>query len=366
MKKAFTLLEILLVIAAIGILAAIVIVAINPQQQLAQVRNAGRQNDSSTIQKAINQYLIDEGRFPSSINTLDDFEIVEICHPDVDSVTCDAESLAQLTDLTPKYIARIPIDPNASANRSGYALQKISGNITVFNTQTELNQLSSSIPQPTISREGLVGHWSFQDGEGMSVLDNSDFESQGSLVDSVSWSSDVPGRISSWASSSLAFDGGYVDIPYNSEFDITGDITLSTWVKAEDISAYAPLVGRLSYAESFLYQMYLENEELGLYFENPGTTNVFWQGRSISESMQYNQWHHVAITREGNLVTYYVDGQSIGTRTTSLEIRTDTESGIIIGADGWGPDFVGNMVDVRIYERPLSTTEIMTLSLGFP
>ncbi len=69
-KKAFTLLEILLVVAAIAILAGIVIVAINPGKQLAQVRNAARKSDLSTILNAIYQYSLDnDGLFPNNIDT---------------------------------------------------------------------------------------------------------------------------------------------------------------------------------------------------------------------------------------------------------------------------------------------------------
>jgi len=69
-KNGFTLLEILLVVAAIAILAGIVIVAINPGKQLADTRNATRQTDVKTISDAVYQYSFDHGgAFPSGIDT---------------------------------------------------------------------------------------------------------------------------------------------------------------------------------------------------------------------------------------------------------------------------------------------------------
>ena len=88
-NKAFTLLEILLVIAAIGILAAIVIVAINPQRQLAQVRDSARQSDLNTLNSALQQYLIDTGSRPSAIAELPVNVQREICAAGVSQSDCE-------------------------------------------------------------------------------------------------------------------------------------------------------------------------------------------------------------------------------------------------------------------------------------
>jgi len=67
-SKGFTLLEILLVIAAIGILASIVLVAINPTRQINQARQAVINSDKNTIEKALQQRLIDTGQYPAGLD----------------------------------------------------------------------------------------------------------------------------------------------------------------------------------------------------------------------------------------------------------------------------------------------------------
>lgn len=52
-KSGFTLLEILLVIGIIAVLAAIVIIAINPSKMLARARDTERKVDIAEVNKAL-------------------------------------------------------------------------------------------------------------------------------------------------------------------------------------------------------------------------------------------------------------------------------------------------------------------------
>ena len=108
-RKGFTLLEVLLVIAAIGILAAIVLVAINPNRQINQARQAAISSEKNAIEKALQQRLIDTGAYPSSIDGVQR----KIC-----SSTVTADCIDITTDLAPTYISGIPTGATYTVARS--------------------------------------------------------------------------------------------------------------------------------------------------------------------------------------------------------------------------------------------------------
>jgi prepilin-type N-terminal cleavage/methylation domain-containing protein len=157
-NKGFTLLEILLVIAAIGILAAIVLVAINPNRQLAQARNLVRQADINTIQKALEQYLIDNGRYPTSVSTTPGY----ICNTGTEqtgvTTTINCNERVDLRELVPTYIAGIPKDPQATGINTGYIVA-INPDNNKVSIQASLSERGVLVINPlNIVKDGLVLH----------------------------------------------------------------------------------------------------------------------------------------------------------------------------------------------------------------
>jgi len=133
-QKGFTLLEVLLVIAMIAILAAIVIIAINPAKQLAESRNAQRRSDVNTILNAVYQYAIDNGgTMPASITALVANTPTEICVSD-GATACGANVDLNVLTLLEKYIVSMPHDPNGTCAVAGvcYEISRTANNrITV-------------------------------------------------------------------------------------------------------------------------------------------------------------------------------------------------------------------------------------------
>ncbi|MDD5639507.1 MAG: type II secretion system protein [Candidatus Pacebacteria bacterium] len=117
-KIGFTLLEVLLAVAAVTILSGIVILAINPNKQLADARNAQRRIDVNTILNAIHQYAIDrDGLIPVTITTT----ATPICRSGFVNNCVD---LAVLT-VGQEYLTDIPVDPSSSLSySSGYTVMK--------------------------------------------------------------------------------------------------------------------------------------------------------------------------------------------------------------------------------------------------
>lgn len=87
MKKAFTLIELLIVVAVITILAVMVIFTV--RSQMARARDARRKADIHKIQEAVEEYEKDHD-----------------CYPPANLVTCKPSG----TGLVP-YLAKIPCDP---------------------------------------------------------------------------------------------------------------------------------------------------------------------------------------------------------------------------------------------------------------
>ncbi len=123
LKRGFTLIELLLVIGIIAILAAIVIVAINPTKQLSDARNAQRRSDVKTILDAVYQYALDNnGNIPSGITTT----TTKICKSGV-NVSCQYG--VSLNLLTGSYVVSIPFDPQtATATGTNYTIVKSAAN----------------------------------------------------------------------------------------------------------------------------------------------------------------------------------------------------------------------------------------------
>lgn len=125
-KKGFTLLEILLVVAAIAILAGIVIIAINPSKQLGDTQNAQRESDVNAILNAVYQYSLDNGgSFPAGLDADDtSSQVLGTAASGCDSTCTNADgadgseaACVDLSgDLVADYIVDIPTDPQTGTD----------------------------------------------------------------------------------------------------------------------------------------------------------------------------------------------------------------------------------------------------------
>lgn len=133
LNKGFTLIELLVVIGIIGILAAVVLVAVNPGRQFASARDTQRRADLYSLTNAIYQYAAEHnGNVPAVITT----SPTHVGTSGINlSTNADGTPL-----LVPTYIASMPKDPSTGTDAdTNYTIYRDANGRVVATAAGELN-----------------------------------------------------------------------------------------------------------------------------------------------------------------------------------------------------------------------------------
>ncbi len=129
-KRGFTLIEILVVIGIIAVLAAVVLVAINPARQFKLARDSQRVSNITAILNAVGQNIAENKGI---------FNCLGISLP-ATSTIIESINLNIGSCLIPNYISNLPFDPSKSTahftsisnyNTGYYIYQDLDGRVTV-------------------------------------------------------------------------------------------------------------------------------------------------------------------------------------------------------------------------------------------
>lgn len=211
---------------------------------------------------------------------------------------------------------------------------------------------------------GLKGYWSFNEGTSTIATDFSRNYATGTLtnMESTDW---VAGKLGK----ALEFDGGgteYVDLGLVIP-GISGNaaFTMCAWVNTDSVSSVQTIVATGNPAVS------LNAAALFLNANSNGSLSMEFGGSKTAGSatglIAVGRWYHVCGTKTAGAINttsaLYINGINTSISTASTDIpsiaTTDASIGRFVNTGGY--DFDGKIDEVRVYNRALSASEILTL-----
>jgi len=177
LQKGFTLIELLIVIAIIGLLAAVVLIAINPAEMMKRGRDSQRLSDVTNLKKAIDIYVATSFQIPATC-------VASTLYGCGAAACTDAQRSSAGTGWVPiiltQNIPTLPVDPSSgqtityTAAVPGTATANYRLACSPASTTFEINTyLESTTNTSKISSDGGNSAILFETGTDLLLLDGS-------------------------------------------------------------------------------------------------------------------------------------------------------------------------------------------------
>ena len=387
---AFTLVELIIVIAIISILAAIVVITIDPSKLFANTRNTQRAQDISTYQSAIVRYVA-ESSTASLSRTLSDLHgynnLIAGAAGGLYICPGGSSNPSSLSSITSYYsidnIGTNILDVSILIS-NGYLYKVIRDPLTNQSYRVCIDNLNNSqlviyspiaenttnIPLITLNfptsnlgiSNGLVDYYPIDEASGTVVTDKSNITKSGSATGTTI----SAGKYNN----SRSFNGtssDYITIPHVINVSSTA-FTFSSWVNPTN-TTFGPIIEDWnSTGGSYAFQFFLQSGKISLQLRNSSSMDIFPGG--LSSVGTINTWSNVTGTWDPktSIGNVYINGilAASATGISNSVNNTSNNFGIGIKQDS-SSTFSGKIDEVRIYNRALSDSEIAQLySWGAP
>lgn len=233
---------------------------------------------------------------------------------------------------------------------------------------------------------GMIGHWSFDETEGIDIIDSSEYANNGILgLDDDDLSIRVPGKENGALDFATASVDKYVvSIPHKDQLYLNrSPFSISLWMKAapsllppdNNSSAYLLCKGSITKntttgATGKRFDIEFKNKEFRFAIDDDVTKNEL---TTSGVPFFVNDWVHVVIVRDtlAKKLKVYLNGQMIKEQATgALASAIGEESDLILGNIGEleflstankPAPYKGMLDEVKLYNYVLSNTEVLKL-----
>nr|NCS40427.1 hypothetical protein [Microcystis aeruginosa BS13-10] len=258
--------------------------------------------------------------------------------------------------------------PNEDEFRIGYRQAGFSqyfkgqiDEVRIWNVTKTQAEIQANLNQKlTGNEQGLAGYWNFEEATGNTVNDLTANKNNGTLINGIQRTVANSNSITQPEGKALYFDGvnDYVQVGEKSSLVLTDKFTLEAWInpiKGADQGIIINKEGEYEIAR------FSDGTIRWYFWANPSLGNDWINTGYIAPE---NQWTHVALTYDKNIVKIYANGELIQSYETSVTLVdglttwNDFRIGGRQGFTGTGNYFKGQIDEVRVWNITRTQSEI--------